>query len=125
MKRVSSRADRIRVFHERLRSLGFASYHEYLRSPHWHDVRRRYWASKLAKKACCAGCGAGTALALHHRTYKRIGQERLMDLILVCRSCHSDIHDFEDRVGAHPWRATNKTLRTKRKSLGLSGRDVI
>nr|WP_313519507.1 HNH endonuclease [Brevundimonas diminuta] len=125
MKRTSLRAERVRVFYERLRALGFASYRDYLSSPHWQNVRRRYWASKLAKNKCCAGCGAGGALSLHHRTYKRIGEERLMDLVLVCRDCHSDIHDFEDRAGAHPWRATNKTLRKKRKALGLRGRDLI
>lgn len=66
-------------------------YRAYLRTPHWQDVRRRYWASKMPKR--CAVCGrTDTPLDLHHRTYKRIGNERLSDLILLCRQCHEETH---------------------------------
>lgn len=104
---------RILAFRERLHSQGYDSYRQYLRSEHWADVRRRFWASNLPKT--CGGCGAGRGLHLHHRTYKRIGAEWLTDLILVCADCHNAVHDFENRTGAHPWRATNKTLRAIRK----------
>lgn len=122
--RSPSRSERIATFHQKLRSLGYSSYREYLSGDHWQDVRRRYWASKLAKKACCAGCGATSKLNLHHRTYKRIGEEWLTDLILACRDCHGEIHDFEAVEQVHVWRATKKVLRSARKEKGLKWRDV-
>jgi hypothetical protein len=32
-------------------------------------------------------------LDVHHRTYERVGQEQLRDLIVLCRTCHSRYHD--------------------------------
>lgn len=29
---------------------------------------------------------------LHHRTYKNLGNERLMDLVPMCQECHDIIH---------------------------------
>lgn len=124
MRKSSTKEARLEAFRARLAELGYRSYRDYLAGEHWQDVRARYRASKLSKNGCCAGCGSRTGLALHHRTYKRLGAERLTDLILVCGACHTDIHDFEDRVGAHPWSATNKTLRRARKTNGLTWRDV-
>jgi hypothetical protein len=66
-------------------------YEAYLRTPHWRAVRRRYWASKRPKR--CAACGiAGVPLDLHHKTYARLGKERLSDLTLMCRPCHEALH---------------------------------
>lgn len=122
--RAPSRDVRIAEFNEKLRGMGYSSYREYLSGDHWRDVRRRYWASKLAKKGCCAGCGATSILNLHHRTYKRIGEERLTDLILVCRDCHVDVHHLEASQRIHVWGATKKALRSARKEKGLKWRDL-
>lgn len=75
----------------RVRRLGYSSYSEYLRSSHWEDVKRRYRASKLPKK--CYICG-DTKYELHHRTYKNMGSERLMDFVPLCRKCHGGIHQY-------------------------------
>lgn len=70
------------------------TYQQYLASEHWQDVRRRYWASKLHDRTCYA-CGKTGALEVHHKTYKRIGHERLHDLCLLCRECHQSTHFVE------------------------------
>lgn len=68
------------------------TYDEHLASDHWQDVRRRYWSSNLPKM--CEVCGQTIGLQLHHRSYKRLGHERLQDIVLLCRSCHDNVHDM-------------------------------
>ncbi|HEU4682959.1 MAG TPA: HNH endonuclease signature motif containing protein [Nitrospira sp.] len=109
------RPQRISEFHEKLKSLGFKSYQEYLASEHWISLRKRYWQSKLPKR--CHGCGLTQGLQLHHRKYARLGEERLNDLILVCSDCHREIHAYEKRTGQNMWGVTNIVLRAKRKAL--------
>ena len=72
----------------RLRPLGFFRYKDYLRSDHWREVRDRYRASDLSQ-AC--RCGA-EKVALHHKTYVRLGQEELTDLEPLCSRCHRAEH---------------------------------
>jgi 5-methylcytosine-specific restriction endonuclease McrA len=69
-------------------------YKEYIKSPEWRRTRDRYWASKLSKE--CFGCGTPRhkGMHLHHRTYKNLGNERLMDLVPMCERCHQDVHDL-------------------------------
>jgi 5-methylcytosine-specific restriction endonuclease McrA len=68
-----------------------AEYQDYLRSEHWQDVKRRFRASKLHHAGCYV-CGSAENLNLHHKTYKRLGNERLTDLIYLCKPCHSYVH---------------------------------
>lgn len=68
-----------------------AEYQDYLKSEHWQDVRRRYCASKLHKGGCYI-CGSHFNLNLHHKTYTRLGNERLNDLIYLCNPCHERLH---------------------------------
>lgn len=117
--RKVTKQERKANFRQALYGMGFASYREYLASAHWADVRRRFWASKLPKH--CSGCQSTVGLVLHHRTYKRIGTERLTDLILVCRDCHRDIHKFETENRTGLWGTTNVVLRGKRKEARARG----
>jgi 5-methylcytosine-specific restriction endonuclease McrA len=104
---------RMTEFRAALTALGFANYRAYLASDHWSDLRRRYWQSRLPK--CCYACGSKGHLDLHHRTYKRVGNERLTDLTLVCRECHQRIHEREKSAGAHVWVSTKKIRRERKK----------
>lgn len=70
------------------------SYKAYLLTDHWKDVRKRYWKSKLHNHTCYA-CGSKQNLQVHHKTYKRIGQEYLRDLCLLCGDCHRQAHQIE------------------------------
>lgn len=69
--------------------LGFQRYAEYLASPHWRDVKRRYRASNRPQRCVCGAAGS----QLHHLTYQRLGAERLTDLELLCEVCHRRVHD--------------------------------
>jgi hypothetical protein len=76
-------------------SLGFESYRDYLRSHSWFKLRDRYWASPDTPKACM--CGETEGLELHHKTYHRVGEEKLSDLLPLCGNCHAMIHVLERR----------------------------
>ncbi len=71
---------------ERVRSL---SYDQYLLSGEWQTVR--YFALRQAGFRC-AECGRGRALHIHHRTYERLGNERLGDVMVLCKDCHASAH---------------------------------
>jgi len=48
---------------------------------------------------------------LHHRTYKNLGAERLMDLVPLCAGCHAEVHRLHaDLV----WRRRGLWAATKR-----------
>lgn len=76
-----------------LRKLGYESYNDYLRSPHWRDLRRL--AAAELPNVCL--CGATEQLQLHHMTYERLGHEQLVDLIWLCATCHNLTHVLERR----------------------------
>ena len=82
-----------KVLSQKLLELGFASYKEYLLSPHWSALRRRFFNKHRSPP--CSGCWKTTVpLQLHHRNYNRIGRERLSDLVALCGNCHRKTHDF-------------------------------
>lgn len=84
------------VRHIRLRALGFASYDKYRQSPHWRKTRQQ--AILDAGNTCqdCWDLLRGELwldkLEVHHQTYKRLGDERVGDLRVLCRICHSITH---------------------------------
>lgn len=88
-----------------LHDLGFSSYAAYLAAPHWQQLRRRFYASarvELMRKhfgrPVCQFCLRGDRqLELHHRTYARIGRERMADLVLLCGDCHEKCHQTARR----------------------------
>jgi hypothetical protein len=69
------------------------SYNEYLKTEHWKILKREYYASGLSK--ICHRCNkSNIPYDFHHRTYKRLGNEYLIDIIPMCRSCHYESHDI-------------------------------
>lgn len=68
----------------------FTNYKEYLQSKHWKNLKKRYKNSKLIQK--CYICDSNKNINIHHKTYKRIGNERLNDLIPLCKECHYLTH---------------------------------
>jgi hypothetical protein len=80
---------------KRLSARGFNSYAAYLRSPEWDAVRWRYRHSRFPQ--CCAFCGVED-FELHHRSYQHVGgQERLYELVPLCREHHDQIHAVDDQ----------------------------
>ena len=71
------------------RKQGQDEYRQYLRSDGWKQ--RRQVALDRAR-GFCEDCGARENFEVHHRTYKRKGNERPNDLVAVCRRCHEERH---------------------------------
>lgn len=82
-KRQSKLIDR------RLKKFGYRTYRQYLRSAHWRDLQAKYRSSPLQQD--CFVCHDDN-VDLHHRTYKRLGEERLDDLVPLCRLHHEEAH---------------------------------
>jgi 5-methylcytosine-specific restriction endonuclease McrA len=70
--------------------LGRLPYHEYLRTPHWRDTRRR--ALQRAGYQCKRCEARGERFEVHHLTYDRLGRELEGDLVVLCESCHALEH---------------------------------
>lgn len=68
-----------------------SEYRNYIQSDRWAAKKREYWASKLIQH--CYVCErSDLTLDLHHKTYKRLGYEKLQDLIPLCREHHEETH---------------------------------
>jgi hypothetical protein len=75
----------------------FVDYFEYITSTAWQDIKARYMASDHPKS--CGVCGrswvSDGTFDFHHKTYKRLGAEWLIDIAPVCHDpCHQLIHDI-------------------------------
>src|SRR5262245_12430145 len=82
-------------------------YERYLETPHWQSFRKLALESQLKKlgKNRCENCTTDSRdLHVHHRTYERLGCERIEDVTIVCRQCHEKIHlrDKDPRRGYSP-----------------------
>ena len=89
-------------------------YEAYINSDEWADKRRDFLASGLPTHECQA-CGKPreTGFHVHHRTYQRLGNEHLTDLVLLCPRCHQDLHRAHKRftrLSVH----TKKWIKRKR-----------
>ena len=86
-----------RDFSQKINSMGYSSYQEYLQSEHWQQFRKKYYRSKKTKKYCII-CSTDEVynfnIELHHKTYTRLGSELLSDVVPVCREHHELIHDI-------------------------------
>jgi 5-methylcytosine-specific restriction endonuclease McrA len=60
------------------------NYQEYLNSPEWKALRTKV----LERDECCVLCASTEELEVHHRTYVRVGYEKMSDLTTVCMPCH-------------------------------------
>jgi 5-methylcytosine-specific restriction endonuclease McrA len=95
----------------RVRGLRYA---DHLRSPEWRATRERYWRSKLPKACYVCGRPKHRGMHLHHRTYKNLGAERLMDLVPVCFGCHEEIHEYQRATGMDLWKAKRRARKAHR-----------
>ena len=69
-------------------------YREYLQSRQWRSKKKiayEYYGRQ------CADCGAERGLEVHHKSYKRLGREKMKDLEILCGPCHRIRH--EDKPG--------------------------
>lgn len=65
-------------------------YKEYLYTYHWQRLRKL----KLSEVDYrCQVCYNNQHLQVHHRTYERLGNEKLTDLTVLCDECHKLFHE--------------------------------
>ena len=64
-------------------------YYKYLKSEKWASIKNKL----LIEKHCmCERCYERGAVHVHHKTYKRVFNERLSDLEVLCPRCHMEEH---------------------------------
>lgn len=80
-------------YYASLNRLGFQSLEEYLGSELWRETKRRYRSSDYPQR--CLICGANE-IDLHHRSYARLGEEELFDLVPLCHRHHDQLHELLD-----------------------------
>lgn len=101
---------------------GPSQYRQYIQSAEWRATRERYWSSKLPSDCYVCDRPRVPGMHLHHRTYKNLGAERLMDLVPVCPDCHSFVHQlsrepfWKSRGGL--WAATKEARRRAHPTKG-------
>lgn len=110
-------------------SLTKKDYYNYIKSEKWKETRKRFYDSNLYKNLkkgnkgwICYCCKSDSKpLDLHHRTYKRLGEENIsVDLVPVCRDCHNDIHTLFKSVDKITlWEATKKIKNKKLRLIKL------
>lgn len=64
-------------------------YKKYLLSKEWQRVRIR--AFDFYQNNCCK-CGGRYNLQVHHRNYKNLYKETMIDVLLLCEYCHLEEH---------------------------------
>jgi len=67
-------------------------YETYMSSEAWKRTKAHFLA--VYGQRGCKACGRTDEIALHHRTYDRLGAELMDDLVAVCPTCHQGIHDL-------------------------------
>lgn len=68
----------------------------YLKSEHWQNLRLEKLASV---DACCQRCGhRDLSNDVHHLRYRKLFDVTKDDLLVLCRACHSTVHDSMDAV---------------------------
>lgn len=80
------------------RGLPPSAYRDYIASPAWTAKREHWKAHRTSAQRRCRACGS-THYQLHHRTYVRLGQERLRDLVPLCADHHQALGDLQARTG--------------------------
>jgi len=81
-------------------------YSDYLKTKHWENVRRQVLD---AYEHACSFCCAKDDIHVHHRTYKRIGNEHWGDLVVLCKECHAVFHLNRKAEGQFEYGENQKT----------------
>ena len=68
-------------------------YRAYLQTPEWR-ARARLVMERAG--GFCEGCRKRRADAVHHTTYRNIGNEFLFELLALCHACHARWHGHDE-----------------------------
>lgn len=67
----------------------FIDYKKYLRSDYWDEIKNQVLERDDNR---CRLCNSKENLQVHHRTYKHLENEKLEELITLCKKCHYITH---------------------------------
>lgn len=70
-------------------------YYKYIQSPEWR-LKRAAALYHYGEKCC--SCGVKRDLQVHHKHYRTLGREAMRDLEVLCRNCHSAVHEKEGKL---------------------------
>lgn len=68
----------------------YDKYKRYLLSDKWRKIRKK--ALEFYGNNCCK-CGNKFNLQVHHRDYKNLYKENMIDLLVLCEPCHHEEHN--------------------------------
>jgi len=72
------------------RSLMLKEHSKYLKTDTW--AGKREYVLKRDNYTCAICNKYGGRLEVHHKTYKRHGNESVNDLVTLCKECHDKHH---------------------------------
>jgi hypothetical protein len=75
---------------------GNPEYLRYTNSPEWEWKKREYW-KKYGRSCRAKNCTSQENLEIHHHTYCRLGDEKLEDLVALCKIHHQRVHEVYRR----------------------------
>lgn len=67
-------------------------YSTYLQTNHWKALRKKVYEKYNSECQRCHDSVTSESADVHHRSYKRLGNEKIEDLVLYCNKCHAVIH---------------------------------
>lgn len=85
------------------------NYQDYLRTRHWKELKEKVTASRHGQRCSC--CHSKENLNLHHKTYERIGKERLKDMVFLCREHHLLVHERDKKCQRSLHKTTNRVIK--------------
>jgi cytochrome c len=94
---------------------------QYLQSPWWKQKRLE---ALEAYGSICNRCGE-YGCDVHHKTYKRIGAERLSDLEVLCRECHQAHHSIERSLSRRARRSKSFHVKAMFSALTESQKNIL
>ena len=103
-----------------MKPINYQQYLLYIKSSAWQEKKARYWKSQrvelLSKNAnwkircgCCKNkFDSIKEMDVHHKSYRNFGNEKLTELIHVCRECHNKIHSVARSLGINMYKNGNQ-----------------
>lgn len=67
----------------------FIDYKKYLRSDYWNEIKEQVLERDDYR---CRLCDSKKDLQVHHRTYEFLGNEKIEELLTLCKKCHYIVH---------------------------------
>ena len=94
----------------------FIDYKKYLRSDYWKKIKNQVLERDNNR---CRLCNSKEKLHVHHRTYDNLGNEKLEELITLCKKCHYITHKVNPHLSYQVYCDNKRWEVTKTKKMLL------